>query len=168
MEYTHDKKKKLAERISKLKKKEDKIAVAQIIYQHNKDMMENENGLFMFFHKYDDITYHKIEQYLKSLNKKKSSDDANTLSDKSDTKEYVSYSKSDFPDQDGLNSKLKYSNKEKNIIKRQRYDDLINDGNDDSIYQKFSVNIDSDDSVKSQPKPIKQPIKKPQKTNKKT
>lgn len=161
MEYTPDKKKKLADRISKLKRTEDQEAVFKIIYQVNKNIMENDNGIFFHFHELDDATYHKVDQYLKSLTKKKSSDDANTLSDtKSDTKEYVPYSKNDFPDQDLLNSKLKYSNKEKNIIKRQRYDDLINTESNSNIYQRITV--DSDDFSNSQPKKInkKKPVKK--------
>ena len=107
--------------------------------------MENVNGLFLFFHTLEDPTYHEIDAFLKSLAKKKSADDSATISDtKSDTKEYTSYTKSDFPDQESLNSKLKYSNKEKNIIKRQRYDDYINNESNENIYQKFSVDPKSD------------------------
>lgn len=124
--YSYEKKKKLADRISKLKRKQDMVNILEIIYQDNKDITENQNGLFMFFHNLDNSTYYKIENYLKTLVKKKSED---TTSDK----EYTSYEKSEFPDQETLSPKLKYSNKEKNIIKRQRYEDKLNSESDKNI-----------------------------------
>ncbi|QKF93762.1 bromodomain extra-terminal - transcription regulation [Fadolivirus algeromassiliense] len=146
--YSHEKKKRLAEKISKLKKKEDMVKIMEIIYENNKNITENQNGVFMLFHKLDDATYHKIDLYLRSIVKKRSPDDNTTTSDtKSDKKEFTSYSKNDFPDQEKLNPKLKYSNRERNMIKRQRYDNHIaneNNLNDNVVYQKFDVNILSD------------------------
>ncbi len=121
--YSHEKKKKLAERISKLKKKEDMVKILEIIYQDNKDITENQNGLFMFFHNLNNVTYCKIEAYLKSSTIKKSSEVDETASEK----EYTPYDTNEFPDQDTLSPKLKYSNREKNIIKRQRYDIQLSD-----------------------------------------
>jgi hypothetical protein len=159
--YPHDKKKRLAERIAKLKRKEDMIKIAEIIRQDNKNITENQNGLFMFFHAMNDETYIKIDSYLKSLTKKKSSDENTTSENKSD-KEFTSYTQNDFPDQEKLNAKLKYSNKEKNIIKRQRYDDYINSENNDNIYQKFNVDQESEEIPQEKPKPkAKKPVAKP-------
>ena len=142
--YPSHKKKRLAERISKLKKKEDMIKIFEIIYQDNKNITENQNGLFMFFHTLNDSTYHKIDLYLRSTVKKKSIvDSTDGNSDKQDI-EYSSYTKNEFPDQDNFNPKLKYSNKEKNLIKRQRYDNhLSSEHNSENfiIYQKYDSNI---------------------------
>ena len=150
--YSHEKKKKLAEKISR-QKKEDMVKIMEIIYESNKNITENQNGVFLLFNKLDDATYHKLDLYLRSITKKKSSDgnvltsDNNTKSDKSEQKEFTSYSKNDFPDQEKLNPKLKYSNRERNIIKRQRYDNhLTSESNNGSgiVYQKFDINTISD------------------------
>ena len=150
--YSYEKKKRLAERISKLKRKEDMVKIFEIIYQDNKNITENQNGLFMFFHTLNDSTYHKIDLFLRSSVNKKTP--TNTASE-SEKKEYSSYAKNEFPDQEKLNPKLKYSNREKNLIKRQRYDEhLTSEHNSDNgiIYQKFDVN-DSDNSDKKSTSP---------------
>lgn len=144
--YSYEKKKRLAERISKLKKKEDMVKIFEIIYQDDKNVSENQNGLFLFFHTLNDSTYHKIDLYLRSTTKKKSPTDS-TSEQQSDKTEYSSYVKNEFPDQENLNPKLKYSNREKNLIKRQRYDDHLNSENNSEngvVYQKFDVNTLSD------------------------
>lgn len=131
--YTFDKKQKLADQISKLKHKKEFVKIYDIICEDNKNFTENQNGIFMFFHKLNNQTYHKIDQFLK--NKKNNSP-------KQYKKEYVPYVSDEFPDQEKLNSKLKYSNKEKNLIKRQRYDESVNSENysEGIIYQKFTLN----------------------------
>jgi Bromodomain extra-terminal - transcription regulation len=154
--YSYEKKKRLADRISKLKKKEDMIKIFEIIYQDNKNITENQNGLFMFFHTLDDSTYHKIDLYLRSSVKKRSPTDTTSES-------YSSYVKNEFPDQEKLNPKLKYSNREKNLIKRQRYDNHLNNESNEHngvVYQNFdgSVMSDSESDKKSfiqSPDPVK-------------
>jgi len=153
--YSYEKKKRLAERISKVKRKEDMVKIFEIIYQDNKNITENQNGLFMFFHKLNDSTYHKIDLFLRSTTKKKTSDENNTTSDcKSESaKGYTSYVKNDFPDQESLNPKLKYSNREKNLIKRQRYDDHLNSEHNSEngvVYKRFDINVASDSEQNSQ------------------
>lgn len=139
-QYSHDKKQKLADRITTIHKKEYMIKIYEIIKEDNIQISENNNGLFMFFHKLSDQTYYKIEQYLKQISKK-----GEECPDK--INEYVPYACDDFPEQIHLTPKLKYSNKEKNIIKRQRYDAYIN--NNDGAYQKFNVNTLSDSTKKT-------------------
>jgi len=158
--YSYEKKKRLAERISKLRKKEDMVKIFEIIYQDNKNITENQNGLFMFFHTLNDSTYHKIDLFLRSSVKKKSPTDT-TSESQSEQKEYSSYVKNEFPDQEKLNPKLKYSNKEKNLIKRQRYDDHLNSEHNSEngvVYQKFDVNTvsesDNSDNKMTPPLPI--------------
>lgn len=135
--FTYEKKKKLAEKISKLKRKEDVVKIFEIIYEQDQSVTENQNGLFMIFNNLNDATYHKIDLYLKSITKKQSSPVSENISEK---KEFVSYVQNEFPDQDQFNPKLKYSNKEKNIIKRQRYEKMITSdkySDENIVYTKF-------------------------------
>lgn len=156
--FTYDKKRKLADKISKLKKKEDIMKIFEIIYEYDQNITENQNGLFMIFNNLSDSAYNKIDLYLKSITKKQS----NHMSDHaSDKKEFISYVKNEFPDQDQFNPKLKYSNKEKNIIKRQRYEKMLTsekDSEDTISYKKENIS-DSSDITKDDIKVIEQ--KKP-------
>lgn len=124
--YTHERKKKLAEKLSKIKNKNDMNLVLEILRKANPNVSGNDNGIFLFFHKFDDATYASLEAVLKNSNK-------NSIKNTSDTNtegQYISYAPNEFPDETQLESKLKYSNREKNIIKRQRYDDNTSDNTD--------------------------------------
>lgn len=166
--FTYEKKKKLADKISKLKKKEDIVKILEIIYEQDHSVTENQNGLFMIFNDLNDATYHKIDLYLKSITKKHSSPASETTSEK---KEFISYVKNEFPDQDNFNPKLRYSNKEKNIIKRQRYEKMITsekDSDENIVYKNFDGTVLSEStSETNKNEPIqtkgkkKQPAKKP-------
>jgi len=123
-EYSHDMKKRLANRISKLKKKEDIIKIYEIISRENTDFTENSSGLFLYFHKLSNKTYYEIEKYLAFI--KKNENLISTDSASTEKKEYVPYYQDDFSSQKIISPKLKFSNKEKNIIKRRRFEDIIN------------------------------------------
>jgi len=136
--FTYEKKKKLADKISKLKKKEDLVKIFEIIYEDNKNYTETQSGLLMLFNSLSDTTYHKLDLYLRSITKKKTD---TATSENLSEQEYKSYVKNEFPDQEHFNPKLKYSNREKNIIKRQRYDKLIESEKADKsvVYQNFDA-----------------------------
>jgi len=129
--YTHEQKEKLARRISKIKNKQKLIDILKIIQKDASydGMTENNNGIFMLFHKLSNDTYFKIEKYLKK-NFNITSDDQFTDSQSINIDSYTN----DF-DLDNQ-SKFKYSNKEKCIIKRKLYNnalnDLVNNDNDSS------------------------------------
>lgn len=132
-EYTYEMKKKLAARISKLDKVKDKqhlIKIYEIISGENPTITEKKNEVLMFFHKLNNETYNKLDNYIKQIRKKLKNDSSNTSTEK---KEYKPYAHDDFPDQEKLSPKLKYSNREKNIIKRQRYDETINSDNNNVV-----------------------------------
>jgi len=135
--YTFERKKRLAAKIAKLKKKEDLVQIVDIISEEIK-LSENQYGMFMVFNKLSDKTYEKIEQFIAS---KKRTTNSETLS--TEKKEYIPYAKDEFPEQEKLSPKYKYSNKERNIIKRQRYDDHLNNNNN-VIYKDFDANMLSD------------------------
>lgn len=148
--YTHERKKKLAEKISKITSKKDQVRIFEIIYEDNKSVTENNNGLFMLFHKLSDGTYHKIDKELRRINKRKNyySDSVNSETYSLERREYKPYSQEDFPVQKGISPKLKYSNKEKNLLKRQRYDNNINQDSDSSIvYTRFDVSSISESEL---------------------
>lgn len=136
--FSHDKKKKLADRISKIKKKSDLEKIFEIVYEENKQVTENNNGIFMYFHNLSNETYMKLEAFLDKNSKKKD----NKMSEEHDTlseKEFVSYVQ-----EDGFNNdqKMKLSNKEKIIVKRILYDDTLAKSN----------NLDDDILIDSDPK----------------
>lgn len=130
--YTHEKKKKLAERISKLKKNEHKIRVYEIIQEENKQVSSNENGIFMLFHNLSDETYDRLEKYLRQLRIKGKTD---TMSDTSEKLEYKPYSVDDFPSQEKLSPKYRYSNREKTLVRKRRYSEAISEEN--TAYTEF-------------------------------
>ena len=148
--YTHDMKKKLANKIKKIKKKEDMAKILNIILVDNPSYMENKNGLFMFFHKLKDCTYEKIDKELKNINRKKKYYTESINSENlSERKEYRPYAQDEFPSQQGISPKLKFSNREKSLIKRRRYDKNINeDVNSDVVYTNFSDTVQSSESEK--------------------
>lgn len=151
MEYPYEKKKKLAKKISALKRKEDMVKVLEIIYADNKNITENQNGLFMFFDKLNDPTYHKIDLYLRSIAKKHTIDESSDITVSSEKSKFVTFAKNEFSDSVlktvSDTPKIKYSNKEKNIIKRQKYSkQLHSENNPDSNikYAKFDLSMLSD------------------------
>jgi hypothetical protein len=121
--YSYSKKKKLADMISKLKKKEDMINIVNIINENNVKITENQNGLYLFFDKLEDSTYYKIENYLESIKKGPITSSEYVSETSSDKKNYTSYCNDD----QNNSQDIRYTSKERNIIKRQRYENIIND-----------------------------------------
>jgi hypothetical protein len=115
IEYTHSDMEKMARVISKIKKKQHLQEIKKIIKNNNPELSitKNSYGLFMYFHNLTPVTYQLLDKFIKKITAKKSDSDA--LSS-----EYVPYSHTEYPFEG--NSKLKYSNKEKNLIKKKDYD----------------------------------------------
>lgn len=169
--YTTKHKQKMADKISKLKKKEDLIKVAEIIYKENPAITENSNGIFMFFHKFSDETYTKIETYLKEVQERDNltadSETNDSFSDpRSPTHEFKAFDVDEFHSQDGISPKLKLSNKEKNVLKRKRYDNSLsieNNTHSDIIVQEFNITNASDSATDPDPveqKPVRRATRK--------
>jgi hypothetical protein len=124
-EFTHKKKVKLANKISKIKKETDYIKIYKIIGEdvNAGNNVQDSSGIHMFFHKLSTETYLRVEE---------------------DKKEYKSYTEDEFPSQKDISPKLKYSNKEKSLIKRRRYEKSMNDDHDNDsevVYTSFDVNV---------------------------
>lgn len=127
-DYTFEQKERLARRIQKLKKQKYLSDIENIIIKYNPDIdiTTNPHGKFMYFQDLKKETYYKLEKYVQRILKLK------TLSETSDNTQYMSdiikYSEEDDPFSN--NPKLRYSNKERNLIKRKIYDKQINEGSD--------------------------------------
>jgi len=111
----------LAKKINKIKDKQLLILIVNIITTLNPNISiteKNGSGLFIKFNELVPETYTRLEKFLyKNIAKK------NIDSDIITTSEYIPYS----PDE--LSShfeKYKLSNKEKTLIKKQRYSSIIN------------------------------------------
>lgn len=144
--YTHEMKKKLAKNIQKIKKKEDLAKIVDLIMNDDPYYRENNNGTFFFFNKLKNETYAKIEKELNEIISKKRNSESST----SEGRKYTPYAADEFPSQKGISPKLKFSNREKSLIKRRRYDKNINqDVESDVVYTSFETDILSDSTKNS-------------------
>lgn len=129
--FSHKRKERLANKISKIKRKKDLVKVYEIIQSDNDQYVENNNGLFFMFHSLKPETYKKLEKFIVEINNKRTNCvDSATSEDKL---EYKPYAQDEF----SLSPKLKYSNKEKNLIKRRQYDKDVS--NENVVYKNFDV-----------------------------
>jgi hypothetical protein len=137
MEYTHNQKENLAEQIQKIKKKKDLINIINIIMNDpnvksklntdDQPFVENSNGLHMFFHLLDTSTYQKIEKVINNINNSNTISESNTQSQDSDKqRDYRPYFHDEFPSERNMSPKLRYSNREKSLMKRRKYNKDIN------------------------------------------
>lgn len=139
--YTHKMKQKLADRISKVKNKNDMINIVKIIHEDNKNISENQNGIFMLFDSLSNDTYIQLNEYLNSISTAKKRTRPAKI-------EYKSYGSNNYSNEDSIDyqindqfdSKLKYSNTEKSIIKRNMYNQKYeSEENSNVIYADFDV-----------------------------
>ena len=124
------KKKQLANKIGKIKSKKLLCEVCYIIKKNNNNNSKETNKhLFMYFHNLNNKTYYEIEELIKNNKQKKTTEKKSIVSEE----EYKPYSQDDLPSQKHLSPKLKYSNKEKSLIKRRIYDDKLNEYTEEDI-----------------------------------
>jgi hypothetical protein len=144
--YSFDDKQKLVSKIQNLKKKKYFETIRDIILECNKnlDVTDNSNGLFLCFHNLSNDTYVKIDKFIKKLNKiSYTSENSENYST-----EYVPYSQQEYPFEN--NAKLRYSNKEKSIIKRKIYDKHIIAENNGSNNIREMDEKNSEEEVKNE------------------
>ena len=129
-DYTFEQKERLARRIQKLRKPKYFKDVEEIICKYNPELAitTNPSGKFMYFQDLKKETYYALENYVIKILKLK------TFSETSDNITFSSPDMNKYSDQDdeplANNYKLKYSNKERNLIKRKLYDAQINNQQD--------------------------------------
>lgn len=151
--YSHKRKERLANKISKIKRKRDIVKVFEIIQEDHSDdensYVENNNGLFMLFHNLKPETYKRIEKLLIEINKRRAQYLDTITSEDCEKMEYKPYVQDEFPSEKGISPKLKYSNREKNLIKRRRYDKDLNVNLQNVVYKAFDINSVSESDKNS-------------------
>ncbi len=128
--YTTREKKKLAEKIERIKDEKNIKKITEIIFTNNPNIKVSKNsaGILLKFNELENKTYHLLDKYIVKIQQQKISDFvANT--------ETTSNNKCSH-DIDIYTHRYKLSNKEKNIIRKKRYEEELTD---DIIY-----NSDSD------------------------
>ena len=126
VEYTFEEKERLVRRIEKLKKQKYLDDIEDIIVKNNPgiEVTANVSGKYMYFSDLTPQTYRLIDTYIKKILKNKAE---STIAPEL-TSDVVKYSEDDpF---NNANSKAKYSNREKNLIKRKMYEKQINNKGD--------------------------------------
>lgn len=139
MSVTFDQKKIIKYRIEQIKNKNCLIEIYEIIKRDNSiNITENNNGMFMHFNNLKNETYLNLEKYLNNVEKiiKNKNDISSNLSELNSN---ISENNSDIM---SIGSKLKLSNKEKNIIKKKQYDKIMSEESEcfkDIVYTKFET-----------------------------
>jgi hypothetical protein len=148
--YSYDDMEKLSQKIQKIKRKKNLEDIRDIILENNKNLKitENSYGIYLCFNQLSSDTYSKLDKYVKKYfemeltNKKTSSFTIPLSSQNEDDK----YSNNDNYIYDG-NSRLKFSNKEKNLIKKRLYDKALKLNSEINDYEKnFVVTSESNSS----------------------
>jgi hypothetical protein len=130
--YTFEFKKKLKERIEKINSKEHVEKIKQIIFKNNPNISytQNSSGVLLFFHNLTEITYQKIDGYIKKLEFEKIKQITTTnISDE----DFIHHNISE-----NFNINNRLSSLEKNIIKKKDYYEKLKEENNvdtDVIYK---------------------------------
>lgn len=131
-EFTFEQKEKLARKIQKLKNGKYYCDVHNIIKNHNPNIniTTNSSGHYMYFHNLSAITYNELDKYINNVSKKKEK----MLNEATiDSYNIINTENEQFSG----NPRLRYSNQEKNLIKRKNYVELLgNNCNIDQIFVK--------------------------------
>lgn len=125
--YPFEKKQKLADKISVMRDKPTLRKIRDIIKMENPEATsrKDSNGYLMYFQSYTAITYIKIERLLNKIEQDKLEQQTRSITEMSDNM----MMSSDDPNTDYTLSRtrLRYSNREKRLIKRQQYEDVIHE-----------------------------------------
>lgn len=150
--YNFERKKKLANRINGIRDKPLLRAIRDIIYKENPGIIakKSSGGYLMYFQNYTPITYLKIDNAINKyeMRKREKSYDSNSsakFSNKSNTvtesSDKPNITSSEEPnDYNRMYTRLRYSNRERRLIKRQQYEDIINEQIDEIITHSASNN----------------------------
>ncbi len=126
--YTFEQKQKLADKIHKIKNEQDLIMIQNMIIKHNPSIKitTNKFGNYMFFHNLEQKTYYTIEKLISKISKREDNEDTTNDFIKSITGSVcIEASANTDSDIFASNPRLKYNNKEKNLMKRKKYDELV-------------------------------------------
>lgn len=145
-EYSFKKKKRLMQKIEKITKEKYLLKIMDIIKEDPScvNSTEQNDGVFLYFHNLETVTYDKIDNYIKDLKKNKK------ISRKVESDIISDYTPYSVQDGLNLNAKLRLNNQEKSVIKRKQYEKEIS--NDKYIYDEFDISKYTDtDNVSISP-----------------
>jgi hypothetical protein len=139
--YTFEFKRKLKERIEKINSKEHVEKIKQIIFKNNLNMSytQNSSGVLLFFHNLTDITYQKIDMYLKKIEFEKIKQLTTTNISDEDATDII------HPNLSENYNNIRLSSLEKNIIKKKDYYEKLKEENNvdtDIIYKSDDDDMD--------------------------
>jgi hypothetical protein len=142
-EFSFERKRKMASKIGDIRDKATLRKIRDIIYAENNNVSakKNDNGYLMYFQNFSDDTYYKIEKLLNKLEQDKLDRQTRSVTEMSSEDPNVNYNIS--------RTRLRYSNREKRLIKRKQYENIIsekvtNTANNDII---STINNTIDDTV---------------------
>jgi hypothetical protein len=129
--YTFEDMEILVEKIKRIKKKKPLEDIRDIIllYNPNLNITEKSSGIYLCFNKLTNTTFNKINKYIISYfeslnNSTQNISDYNIISSSANDIDYSNkYNTSDYIYDNS--SRLKFSNKEKSLIKKRLYDDAL-------------------------------------------
>ena len=122
--YSFERKKRLASKISEVRDKTILRQIKNIIFEENPDAIakKSSGGYLMFFQNYAINTYIRLEELLSKIEIERLQRQTKSIAKASE-----SLINSDDPtnDYETTRSRLRYSNREKRLMKRQQYEMLI-------------------------------------------
>lgn len=132
--FSYDEKKYMADFIGKIKNRNFLLSIFEYLKKHNKDLKykENDNGVFIDFDNLSDKSYNYVHKKVQKVQKRINSV-SESLKEESE-KELNSYTDTQQSLDNSLEPKFKCSNKEKNLIKRVRYNKERNEMSEFSEY----------------------------------
>jgi hypothetical protein len=146
--YSNEKKKKIASKISEMRNKDDLRKIRNMIFEENPEIAVNKDsgGMLMFCQNWKLSTFVRLEKFIKDIEHKKLSKQAESITK---TSEQLSV----FSDDQPVNyltdrTRFRYSNKEKSIIRRKAYENEMNRPGESS--ENFSEMVSETDEVNQQ------------------
>lgn len=151
-DYPFDKKKKLAAKISDMRNREHLKVIKNIIFNENPEITarKSNHGYLMYFQNYTDETYYKIENFLNKIERIKLEKQAKSITDSKDR--FSVTSDEQCTDYNVTRTRLRYSNRERRLIKRRQYEKIIGEKiTDDSNVDKITSNDPNNDPTNDDP-----------------
>jgi len=129
-EFSFERKKKMAGKISTMTNKEHLRKIRDIIFSENQNVStrKNNDGYLMYFQNYTNDTYYKIEKYLNKIDNEKLEKQTRAFTETSDRdrdRDQALSSEDPNIDYTLSRSRLRYSNMEKRLMKRIDYEKKI-------------------------------------------
>lgn len=126
-DFSFERKQRLAAKINDMRDKTVLKKIKDIIFANNPNITARKSGggYLMYFQNYTNETYHKIERLLNKIEIEKLEQQTKTITETSD--QFALSSEDPTSDYNMSRTRLRYSNREKRLIRRCQYEDIINE-----------------------------------------